>query len=118
MTTKQGSPYSAVPCSDLQPWRHQFRFYCHHLLRKIGEILNDFSNKCERARCPVVRILLHEAEEAGGHDGRAEEAEEEGGTDQAFADVLLAPAQALLLPRCKHLLQLTREHAEKQTTRK
>lgn len=119
MTTKQASPCSIVTCSDLHPYRHRFfQFYCHHLLSKIGEILNDFSNKCECARCPVIRILLHEAKETGGHDSRAQEAEEEGGTDQAFTDVLLAPAQALLLPRCKYLLQLTREHAEKQETRK
>jgi len=98
----------------LQPQGHRLQFYCHHLLSKIGEILNDFSNECERARCPVVRILLHEAEAAGGHDGGAQEAEEQGGTDQPLADVLLAPAQALLLPRCKHLLQLTRKHAEKE----
>lgn len=96
------------------PETHTPVFHCHHLLCKIGEILDDFSNKRERARCPVVRVLLHEAEEAGGHDGGAQEAKEEGGTDEAFTDVLLAPAQALLLPRCKYFLQLTREHAGKK----
>lgn len=96
----------------MQPQGHRLQFYCHHLLSKIGEILNDFSNECERARCPVVRILLHEAEEAGGHDGGAQEAEEQGGTDQSLADVWAATVAALLSPRGKNFFELPWEDTE------
>lgn len=84
------------------------------LLGEVGQVLGDLGNEGQSARSAVIRVLLQETEEGRGHDSWAEEAEEQGGTDQPLADVLLAPAQALLLPRCKHLLQLTREHAEKE----
>lgn len=97
-------------CRFQPPW--------HHLLGKVGKVLDDFSDEGECAGGLVVGVLLHEVEEAGGHDGRAQEAQEQRGTDQAFADILLAPVQALLFPRCKHLLQLTRKHAGKERKKK
>lgn len=97
---------NGAPCRVWFPWQH--------LLGKVGEVLDDLGDEGERAGGLVIRVLLHQVEEAGGHDGRAQEAQEQRGTDQALTDVLLAPVQALLLPGCKHLLQLTREHAEKQ----
>lgn len=81
-----------------------------NLLGEVGQVLNDLGDEGEGTGSAVVRVLLHEAEERGGHDGGTEEAEEQGGADEALADVLVPSGQTLLLPCCKHLLQLPREH--------
>lgn len=81
-----------------------------HLLGEVSQILNDLGNESESPRRAVVRVLLHQAEKAGRHDGWAQEAEEQRGADEPLADVLLAAVQALLLPGCEHFLQLTREN--------
>lgn len=59
----------------------------------------------------LIWVLLHEPEEAGRHDGRAEEAQEERGADQPVRNVLSAPLCTAQSPGRKHLLQLPREHA-------
>ena len=85
-----------------------------HLLGKVGQVLDDFRNESQSPRCAVIRILLHEAEETGRHDGRAQKAEKQRGADEPLADVLLATVQALLLPGCKHFFQLTRKNTGKE----
>lgn len=81
-----------------------------HSLGEVGEVLRDLGNEGERARCAVVRILLHEVEERRGHDGGTQKAQEERGADQPLTDIRPAAVTALLPPGCKHLLQLAGEH--------
>lgn len=75
-------------------------------LGEVGQVLRDLGDERERARRAVVGVLLHQVEERRRHDGGAEEAQEQGGADQALADVRAAPVAALLPPGCEHLLQL------------
>ena len=84
-----------------------------HLLGEVRQVLNDLGNQSQSPRRAVVGILLHEVEEAGRHDGRTEEAQEQRGADEPLADVLLAPCQALLLPGCEHFFQLPGEDTGK-----
>lgn len=46
---------------------------CGGILRKVGEVLNDFCNEGECARGAVIWIFLHEAKEGGRHDGWTQE---------------------------------------------
>ena len=89
----------------LRKWLRQLR-----LLGKVGQVLDDLGNESQSPRCAVIRILLHEVEETGRHDGRAQKTEKQRGADEPLADVLLAAVQALLLPGCKHFFQLTRKN--------
>ena len=82
-----------------------------HSLGKVGQVLGDFGDEGECAGGAVVGVLLQQVEERGGHDGRAEEAQEQRGTDEPLADVRPAAAAALLPPRGKHLLELPGEDA-------
>lgn len=68
------------------------------LLGKVGEVLGDLGNEGQSASSAVVRVLLQEAEEGRGHDGRAQEPQEQGGTDQSLADVWAATVAAFLSP--------------------
>lgn len=67
-------------------------------LGEVGEVLGDLGNERQSACSAVVRVLLQQAEEGWGHDGRAEEPEEQGGTDQPLTDVWAASVAALLSP--------------------
>lgn len=49
----------------------------HNILGKIGKILDDFGDEGEGARRAIIWILLHQAKEAGRHNCRAEESQEE-----------------------------------------
>lgn len=69
-----------------------------HSLGKVGQVLGDFGDEREGASRAVIRVLLKQVEERGRHDGRAEEAQEEGGTDEPFTDIWSATAAALLPP--------------------
>lgn len=81
-----------------------------HLLGEVGEVLCDLGDEREGSRSAVVWVLLHQVEKRRGHDGRTQEAQEQGGADQTLADVRPAPTAALLPPRGKHLLQLPRKN--------
>lgn len=107
---------TALVCKDTPPPNYdvdipKLLFVWSHDISpcEVGQVLDNLCNQGEGPRGTVVRVLLHEVKEARRHDGWAEETEEERGTDQALADVLLPPVEALLLPRCKHLLQLPRK---------
>lgn len=82
-----------------------------HSLGEVGQVLGDFGDEGERAGGAVVGVLLQQVEERGGHDGWAEEAQEQGGADEPLADVRPAAAAALLPPRGEHLLELPGEDA-------
>lgn len=82
-----------------------------HSLGKVGQVLGDFGDEGECASGAVVGVLLKQVEERGGHNGWAEEAQEQGGADEPLADVRPAAAAALLPPRGKHLLELPGEDA-------
>lgn len=69
-----------------------------HSLGKVGQVLGDFGDEREGASCAVVRILLKQVEERGRHDGRAQEAKEEGGANESFTDIRPAAAATLLPP--------------------
>lgn len=84
---------------------------CHDVRGEVGQVLDDLGDEGEGTGGLLVRVLLHEAEEAGGHHGRAEEPQEERGADQPVGDVLAAPLGASQPPRGKDLLQLPWEHA-------
>ena len=68
------------------------------LLGEVGEVLGDLGNEGQSACSAVIRVLLQETEEGRGHDGRTEEPEEQGGTDQSLADVWAASVAAFLSP--------------------
>lgn len=77
----------------------------NHSLGEVGEVLDDLGDECQCPGCAVIRILLHQIEERWRHDSRAQEAQEERCADETLTNVLLvATSNALLLPRCKHLL--------------
>lgn len=80
-------------------------------LGEVGQVLRDLGDERERARRAVVGVLLHQVEERGRHDGGAEEAQEQGGADQALADIQVAPVAAFLPPGREDLLQLSWEDA-------
>lgn len=88
-----------------------------HLLGKVGQVLRDFGDEGQGAGGAVIGVFLEKVEEGGGHDGRAQEAQEEGRADEPLADVGPATAAALLPPRGKDLLQFPREHAAERYTR-
>lgn len=48
-----------------------------HLLGKVGQVLNDLGNKGQSPRRAVIRILLHQAEKTGRHNGWAKETEKQ-----------------------------------------
>lgn len=81
-------------------------------LGEVGEVLGDLGDEGQGARRAVVGVLLQEAEEGRGHDGRAQEAQEQGGADEPLADVRPAPVAALLSPRGKNFFELSWEDAE------
>lgn len=54
---------------------------------EVGQVLDDLSDECEGPGGLLIRVFLHQAEEAGGHDGRTQEAEEERGTDESICYV-------------------------------
>lgn len=68
------------------------------LLGKVGEVLGDLGNEGQSACSAIIWVLLQEAEEGRGHDGRAEEPQEQGGADQSLADVWAASVAAFLSP--------------------
>lgn len=82
------------------------------LLGEVGQVLGDLGNEGQSARSAVIRVLLQETEEGRGHDSWAEEAEEQGGTDQSLADVWAATVAALLSPRGKNFFELPWEDTE------
>lgn len=84
------------------------------LLGKVGQVLRDLGNKSQRAGGAIIGIFLQQVEERRGHDGRAEEAEEQRGADQPLANVRPAAAAAFLPPGGKDFLQLSGEHAAKR----
>lgn len=49
-----------------------------YLLGKICQVLDDLGHQDEGARSGITWVLLREAKQAGRHDGRAQEAQEEG----------------------------------------
>lgn len=87
-------------------------------LGEVGQVLRDLGDERECARRAVVGVLLHQVEERGRHDGGAEEAQEQGGADQALADVRTTPVAAFLSPRRKHLLQFPWKHTEERKREK
>lgn len=98
--TRRCCPSPALPCP--QPG----------LLGKVGEVLGDLGDEGQSARGAVVGVLLEQAEQGRGHDGRAQEAQEQGGADQPLADVGAASVAALLSPRGKNFFELSWEDAE------
>lgn len=82
------------------------------LLGKVGEVLGDLGDEGQSACGAVVGVLLQQAEQGRGHDGRAQEPQEQGGTDQALADVGAASVAALLSPRGKNFFELSWEDTE------
>lgn len=66
--------------------------------------MHYFGDEGERARRLLVRILLGEIEERWGHDGRTQEAQEEGATDETVSDVFPTSLGAAHSPRGKHFL--------------
>lgn len=79
-------PSPALPCP--QPG----------LLGKVGEVLGDLGDEGQSACGAVIGVFLEQAEQGRGHDGRAQEPQEQGGTDQALTDVGAASVAALLSP--------------------
>ena len=61
--------------------------------------------ECQSIR--VTQDTLCEIEETGRQDGRAQEAQEDGPTDQVVTEVLLPLLSAVLAEVGKHLTQLT-----------
>lgn len=84
------------------------------LLAEAGQVLHHLGDERERARGAFSGVLLHEVEEGRGHDGRAHEAKEQGGADEAVGEVLPAPLGTPGSPRGENFLQLPREDAESQ----
>ena len=74
------------------------RSHTPRLLGEVGEVLGDLGKEGQSACSAVIRVLLQETEEGRGHDGRAEEPEEQGGTDQSLTDVWAASVAAFLSP--------------------
>lgn len=86
-----------------------------HSLGEVCQVLGDLSDEGERPCCAVVRVLLHQIEKRGGHDGRTEKPQEQGRADQTLADVRSTPVAAFLPPRRKHLFQLSWKDAAEKT---
>lgn len=82
-----------------------------HLLGEVRQVLGDFCDERERTSRAVIGILLHQIEKRGRHDGRAEEAKEQGRADQTLTDVWSTPVATFLSPWCKHLFQFSRKDA-------
>lgn len=101
---------NSSPCSSWRP--DSVPRGAQHSLGEVGQVLGDLGDEGEGAGGAVVRVLLQQVEERGRHDGGAEEAQEQGGTDEPLADVRPAAAAALLPPRGKHLFQLPWEDTE------
>lgn len=86
-----------------------------HSLGEVCQVLGDLSDEGERPCCAVVRVLLHQIEKRGGHDGRTEKPQEQGRADQTLADVRSTPVAAFLPPWRKHLFQLSWKDAAEKT---
>lgn len=69
-----------------------------HSLGEVGQVLGDLGDEGEGAGGAVIGVLLQQVEERGRHDGWAEEAQKQGGTDEPLADVRPPAAAALLSP--------------------
>lgn len=82
------------------------------LLGEVGEVLGDLGDEGQGARGAVIGVLLEQAEQGRGHDGRAQEAQEQRGADQPLADVGAAAVAALLSPRGKNFFELSWEDTE------
>lgn len=67
-------------------------------LCEVGQVLRDFGDERECPSGAVVRVLLRQVKERGRHDGRTEEAQEQGGADQTLADVRPTAAATFLPP--------------------
>lgn len=80
-------------------------------LAEAGQVLHHLGDERESARCALGRVFLHQVEERRGHDGRAHEAEEQGGADQAVGQVLPAALGTSGPPRGEDFLQLPRKYA-------
>ena len=86
-----------------------------HSLVEAGQVLHHLGDECERAGGALGGVLLHQAEQGGGHDGRAHEAEEQGGADEAVGEVLSAALSTSGSPRGEDFLQLAGKYAETGT---
>lgn len=71
-------------------------------LGEVSQVLHYFSDEGERAWCLLVRILLGEIKERWRHNGRTQEAQEEGTTDEAVWNVLPTPLSAAHSPGGKN----------------
>lgn len=80
-------------------------------LAEAGQVLHHLGDERERAGGALGGVLLHQVEERRRHDGRAHEAQEEGGADQAVGQVLPAALGAPGPPRGEDFLQLSRKYA-------
>lgn len=56
-------------------------------LAEAGQVLNHFGDERERAGRALGRVLLHQTEQRGGHDGGTHEAEKQGGADEAVGEI-------------------------------
>ena len=66
--------------------------------------MHYFCDEGERARRLLVGILLGEIEQRRGHDGRTQEAQEEGAADEAVGDVFPTSLGATHSPGGKNFL--------------
>lgn len=80
-------------------------------LAEAGQVLHHLGDERESARGALGGVLLHQVEERRGHDGRAHEAKEQGGADQAVGQVLPAALGTAGSPRGEDFLQLPRKYA-------
>lgn len=88
-----------------------------HSLAEAGQVLHHLGDEREGAGRALGGVLLHQAEQGWGHDGRAHEAEEQGGADEAVSQIFASTLGTSGSPRGKNFLQLPRKYAEMRTIR-
>lgn len=84
-------------------------------LAEAGQVLHHLGDERESAGGAFGRVLLHQVEEGGRHDGWAHEAQEQGGADEAVGQILPTTLSTSGSPRGKHFLQLPGKDAEIET---
>lgn len=81
-------------------------------LVEAGQVLHHLGYERERAGRALGGVLLHQVEQGGGHDGRAHEAKEQGGADEAVGEILSSTLSTSGSPRGKDFFQLPGKYAE------
>lgn len=76
------------------------------LLVEVGEGLDGLRDEGEVASTALLRQLLHEVEQTGRQDSRAEEAQEYTRTDEVVTHVLMLPFLTPLSQTREHFPQL------------